>query len=106
MTMPERQSFLPKVEEADLLDLVLEDVLDPKHIERWRHFTSTQSLLAREILKKTFTETRQARADTTSALAQQKLILDTLTFAFSALERAGERASLLAVDDEDQALSA
>ena len=87
--MPEHKSLLPRVEEEDLLDLIFEDVVEPSHQERWGRIASANSRLAREVLKRSAIAAREERNEP----ERQKAIIDILTFAIEALERAAIRTS-------------
>jgi hypothetical protein len=89
MTSPEHEPLLPRVEEADLLSLVFEDVTDPTHERRWKEFAATNPHLAAEILKQTFIRSRDL--GDASQLEIQKFAIDTVTFVVRAMEQATRR---------------
>lgn len=86
-------SLLPKVEQSDLLTLVLEETQDPQQTERWKHLAATNPILAREVMKRCFIETRQLV--TTSGeirhLELQRIAKQVAIYALTALEAAAER---------------
>lgn len=81
------QSFLPKVDESDLAQILFEDITDPTHKERWQRLATTNPELAREILRRAYMYTQHVEnpGETT------KYIIDNVTFALSALEVALRR---------------
>jgi hypothetical protein len=48
------ESFLPRVDETDLAQILFEDITDPTHRERWRHHSRLNPTLAREILNRAY----------------------------------------------------
>lgn len=92
MPSPEHESFLPRVEEADLLALVFEDVVDPGHHLRWQRFASANPRLAGEVLKRAFAGARDTFG--LGLLERQKVIMDIATFVVQALEQATIRIAI------------
>jgi hypothetical protein len=112
MVSDDYESFLPRVEESDLLSLVFEDVTDPQHRERWRSFAKTNPRLATEVLKLGYVASYTEQA---SSQEFQKTVVDIVSFVISALETAAKRLKdkeepLIYLigddDDEDPPLSA
>lgn len=112
----DNQSSLPKVEQADLLALMSEEILDANHMERWDHFSQTNPALAQEILMRAHVESTQSAHFDENSAQLQKRIIDTVTFTVRALEAATTRhqaeskettdeVSTIGVDDEGQPLS-
>lgn len=62
MAFQENKSFLPKVEETDLLYLVLDEVTDPEQQKIWETFAIHNPVLAREVLKRAYIEGAQLEA--------------------------------------------
>ncbi|HET6747380.1 MAG TPA: hypothetical protein VFH06_04720 [Candidatus Saccharimonadales bacterium] len=89
MTSPEHEPLLPRVEEDDLLSLVIEDITDPTHERHWKEFAAQNPHLAAELLKRTFARTRDITDSNRSEV--QKFALDTVTFAMRAMEQAAKR---------------
>jgi hypothetical protein len=85
----EHESFLPEVEETDLLDLVFEEILDPEHREAWEAFAQDSPTLAREMLKRAYLAAKTT--ENISSVEIQKLILNEISFAFGAMRRAAQR---------------
>jgi hypothetical protein len=82
------ESFLPRVDETDLAQILFEDITDPTHRERWRHHSRLNPTLAREILNRAYVmDVRQLQ----NPLEVTKLIIDSVTFALSAIEAATKR---------------
>lgn len=117
MEKPDNQSHLPKVEQDDILSLVVEDILDANHMERWDHLLQTNPTLANEIRKRAHIEATQSTHFDVNSVQFQKRIIDTATFAIQALEVATLRQlnktsdqevlpTIVDVDGEDQPLSA
>lgn len=116
MEKPDNQSLLPKVEQDDILSLVSEEIFDTNHIERWVHVAESNPALAQEILRRADIEATQSIHFDENRVQFQKRIIDTVTFAIRALERATERergitsepvqSTIVDVDDEDPRLSA
>lgn len=109
MTLPEHESFLPKVEEDDLLELVFEEVTSSDHYARWLALRTTNPTLAREILKRAALEAYLIDKKNITTLELQKMIIDHVSFAVAALTQAAKRHNKLEpsvtnadVDDEDQ----
>lgn len=82
------ESFLPHVDEADLAQILFEDITDPTHRERWRHHSRTNPVLTREILNRAYIVNA---SELNNPLAVTKRIIDSVTFALSAIEAAAKR---------------
>lgn len=82
------ESFLPHVDEADLARILFEDITDPTHRERWRHHSRLNPTLAREILNRAYIANAE---DLQNPLEMTKRIIDSVTFALSAIEAAIKR---------------
>lgn len=80
--------MLPKVEESDLLGLVVEEVIDPGHLGWWEEFAAENPILARQILKRAYYDTQD---NNLSSLETQRRIIDNVSFAIRALKAAAER---------------
>lgn len=83
--------MLPKVEESDLLGLVVEEVIDPGHQGWWEEFATENPVLARQILKRAYYDTQ---GDGLSSLETQQRIINNVSFAIRALRLAAERQQL------------
>lgn len=92
MSSPNREPMLPKVEESDLLGLVVEEVIDPGHRGWWEEFAAENPILARQILKRAYYDTQDS--DHASSLEVQRRIIDNVSFAIRALKLAAEREHL------------
>lgn len=90
MAFHNHESMLPKVEESDLLGLVVEEVIDPKHIGWWKELAEENPLLAQQIIKRAYFDTQEGDR---SSLEIQKIIIDSVAFAIRALKAAAERQS-------------
>ena len=93
MSSPNREPMLPKVEESDLLGLVVEEVIDPAHKGWWEEFAAENPILARQILKRAYYDTQDS--EHVSSLEVQRRIIDNVSFAIRALKLAAERQQLL-----------
>lgn len=93
MSSPNREPMLPKVEESDLLGLVVEEVIDPAHKGWWEEFAAENPILARQILKRAYYDTQDS--DRASSFEVQRRIIDNVSFAIRALKLAAERQQLL-----------
>lgn len=92
------EPILPQVEEADLAQILYEDITDALHIKRWAHFKETYPALALIVLERS---ADAARDPATPAEVSQRII-NTVTFVVSALETAVRRTrSSHASDDDD-----
>lgn len=89
MGSPEYETSLPRVEEADLLQLVTEEVIDPSHKGWWDDFAEHNPELAREVIRRAFTEARETTH--TSPLEIQRRIVNSAAFVVRALENAAKR---------------
>ncbi len=89
MASHNHEPMLPKVEESDLLGLVVEEVIDPKHVGWWKEFAGDNPLLAQQIIKRSFFDTQDLEGAT--SLEIQKIIIDSITFAMRALKAAALR---------------
>jgi hypothetical protein len=89
MASHNHEPMLPKVEESDLLGLVVEEVIDPKHAGWWKELALDNPLLAQQIIKRAYFDTQDKEG--TSSLELQKIIIDSVTFAIRALKAAAER---------------
>lgn len=83
------EPMLPKVEESDLLGLVVEEVIDPDHKEWWKEFARENSVLAQQAIKRAYFDTQNI--DGLSSLELQRIIIDSVSFAIRALKIAAER---------------
>ena len=92
MTSREHERMLPKVEESDLLSLVVEEVIDPGHANWWQEFATENPVLARQILKRAYYDTLDING--ASSLDAQRRIIDNVSFAVRALKMAAERNQL------------
>lgn len=81
------EPILPQVEEADLAQILYEDITDPLHIKRWAHFVETYPALASIVLERSYIAAR----DLPTSVEATKKIIDTVTFVISALEAAVRR---------------
>lgn len=91
MVSPERHSLsLPRVEETDLLGIVLEEVIDPTHKAWWEQFATENPYLARQVLLRA----HNATLEELSSLEVEKRIVDSILFAMRALRAAAERQSI------------
>lgn len=86
------EPMLPKVEESDLLGLVVEEVIDPRHVGWWKELAAENPLLAQQIIKRAYFDTQVGGM---SSLEIQKIVIDSVTFAVRALKAAAERQSSL-----------
>ena len=91
MALSDYESSLPQVEEVDLLELVFEDVTDPSHIYRWERFSSSNPVLAREVLKIAYMQSTQTGEKPLASVALQKIVIDAISLAINALEIAARR---------------
>jgi len=89
MTSHEHEPMLPRVEEADLLLLVFDEITDPVHSQRWKELAASNPVLANELLKVTLARAREI--SDSNPLEVQKFAVDTVTFALKALETALKR---------------
>ena len=92
MSSPNHEPKLPKVEESDLLGLVVEEVIDPGHQGWWEEFARDNPVLAHQILKRAYYSTQSI--DDLSSLEVQRRIIDNVSFAIRALKLAAERQKL------------
>jgi hypothetical protein len=92
---------LPRVEEADLLEILPEDITDPGHEERWSQFSANHPVLAREILARAARMTSPCLNPAQNAEVAKKAI-DMTTFAIAALEAACQRQSTSVGGDADE----
>jgi hypothetical protein len=83
------EPMLPKVEESDLLGLVVEEVIDPQHRVWWKEFASDNQLLAQQVLKRAYFDTQNI--DGLTSLELQRIIVDNISFAIRALKAAAVR---------------
>lgn len=91
MASHNREPMLPKVEESDLLGLVVEEVVDPRHVDWWKEFARDNPLLARQVIKRAYFDTQDVGE--ASSLEVQRRIIDNVSFAIRALKAAAERIS-------------
>lgn len=89
------ESFLSHVEEDDIARVLFEDITDPSHKARYEHFARTNPELTREIMRRAGVAARNAIGDQglRTTIEVQKIIIDSVTFALSALETAVKRQS-------------
>lgn len=87
MTEPSHESFLPRVDDTDLAQVLFDDITDPTHKKRWDHFRETNPTLARELLARAYLAAHES--DTPVDLTRK--IINSITFAVSALEMAARR---------------
>jgi hypothetical protein len=90
MATHNREPMLPKVEESDLLGLVVEEVIDPRHINWWKELATENPVLAQQIIKRAYFDTQEGNA---SSLEIQRIVIDSVAFAVRALRAAAERQS-------------
>jgi hypothetical protein len=90
MASHNHEPMLPKVEESDLLGLVVEEVIDPKHSGWWKELAADNPVLAQQIIKRAYFDSQESGA---SSLEIQKIIIDSVAFAIRALKAAAERQS-------------
>jgi hypothetical protein len=89
MASHNHEPMLPKVEESDLLGLVVEEVIDPQHVEWWKELARDNPVLAQQIIKRAYFDTQNIAGS--SSLELQRLIIDNVSFAVRALKTAAER---------------
>lgn len=93
---------LPLVEQSDIHLVLINDLLDPSHLERWKVFAQTNPELAQEVLL-------EANRLRDSEKTPEQIAIDIVTFALSALENALDRSQhtqiTTNVGDEGQQLS-
>jgi len=90
--------MLPRVEESDLLNLVIEEVIDPKYLEWWKEFAHDNPLLAKEVIKRAYVDSQNLEA--TPSLESYKIIINNVLFAIRALKIAAERRSAEITQDK------
>lgn len=79
---------LPRVDEVDLSLILLEDIIESTHKERWQRFAHDNPELALEILMRA-----RDIEPTNDKIELRKQIIDLVTFVVTALERALKRTS-------------
>jgi hypothetical protein len=75
-----QDNSLPRATATHLLELVLPEILDPTHNERWERFAKEQPDLAREV--------RNRATNGIPNLEYRKFVMDEVTFAYYALSHA------------------
>jgi hypothetical protein len=81
------EPVLPEVNENDLAQILFEDITDPTHKKRWDHLVETNPTLARVLLEKA----HNAVYEEDTSVDLTKRLIDTITFALSAVEAAVAR---------------
>jgi hypothetical protein len=82
-----QEPILPQVNESDLAQILFEDITDPTHEKRWHHFVETNPALAQILLDKA----RNAVFEEDTSVDLTKRLINTITFAMSAIEAAMRR---------------
>lgn len=104
MTEVPRKLVLPLVSDTDINYLLFEDIIDPEHKARFEHFAIQNPELLREIARRAYIDASSLRyySDTRPHLTLdvQKIIIDNITFALSALEVALSREGLREVTSD------
>lgn len=91
MTSPEHESFLPRVEPPDLLELVFDDITDPSHDQRWADFYRGNRTLAREILKRISVRAQFDEASLEERAQLNRAVTEAVSYVTAALEAAAKR---------------
>ena len=99
----EPSSFLPKVEEVDLLLTLSQEMDDPRHLERWKNFAKSQPELAYEILEQAAQRPMSGDGNEVVDNNLHTRIVDAVSLAIQALENAGRRQYHLFSDGDDEA---
>ena len=73
-----------------MLDLVFDEVQDPKQTEHWNRFATTNPILAREVIKRCYIELRSLDI-TEKQLELQHIAKQLAIYTVAALERAASR---------------
>lgn len=96
------ESFLLHVEEDDIAQVLFEDIIDPSHNARYEHFARTNPKLIQEIMRRAGIAARNTIGDQSqkTTIEVQKIIIDSVTFALSALEVAVKRQNSNGGDDD------
>lgn len=92
MSQSHHESDLAYVDDDVLLAMVHDEIEDPEHRERWKHFAREQTLLAIEMARRAFLSIQTLPAEQAGKQEIRKLILNEVAFAFDALSRAQHRA--------------
>ena len=100
MASHNHEPMLPRVEESDLLGLMVEDVIDAEHTQWWKEFAADNPLLARNVLKRAYFDTQDSTG--ISSLELQRIIINSVSFAIRALKLAAERRAAAPVVAEIQ----
>ena len=93
MTDASSESSLPRVDNTDIASVLLDDILDPSHRGRYEHFANENPDLIREISRRAYIEAYEKihQDNPLSLIDLQKMVIDSVTFALSALEIASIR---------------
>lgn len=83
MATTHKNPEIPQATEDDMLFVLVDDIIDPNHTERWKIFTEQQPVLARMVWD---------RAAQIEDLEARQAALFLLTFTYSGLARAVEGA--------------
>lgn len=91
MVSEEHESFLPRVEAPDLLELVFDDATDPSHNNRWIEFCKTNPVLAREVLDRVGIAAQFRAEPILLAVERNKTAVDLASFVVATLDIAARR---------------
>ncbi len=101
MTKPNGDSFLPHVEDIDITQVLFEDIVDPSHRARFERLAQTNPEIVQEIIRRAYISASELSSSSVSTTVEaQKMIIDNVTFALSALEASLRRLSSDDGDDE------
>lgn len=108
MTRPGEDSPLPRVNDENLGRVTLDEIIDPTHFNRFHRLQTTNPKLASEIVRNAYVGAylaSQSREQNAPAILElQKLIIDQVTYATTAIEEALRRQRTVSGGpcDEDQ----